>query len=172
MEQVISVAGVTEAIFQEHFADIDDCFLQAGEEMIARLELAVLRSVYSDAAWPERVRRGLHTLLMQVAEHPDHACVVMIDLPQSGGRAGERLREAEAVFAPVIEEGRAYAESVSHLSEVSSVAVVGGIVGIIHRHVLEGHTAELPDLLADLLYFALLPYLGHDRTLIAADAAR
>jgi hypothetical protein len=34
--------------------------------------------------------------------------------------------------------------------------------------VLEGHTAELPALLPDLLYFALLPYLGHESAITAA----
>jgi AcrR family transcriptional regulator len=172
MERVTSAAGVTEAVFQEHFADIDDCFLQAGEEMIGRLELAMLRSVYSDAPWPERVRRALRTLLWTITEHPDHARVTMIELPQSGERAAERLRETEAVFASVVEEGRAYAESVSHLSEMSSVGIVGGVFGIIHRRVLEGRTSELPELLADILHFVLLPYLGHERAMIAADAAR
>jgi AcrR family transcriptional regulator len=172
VEHVMRVAEVTEPIFQEHFEDKQDLFVQASDQLIGRIELAVLRSVYSDAPWPRRIRRGLQTLLTTVAEHPDCARVVMIECPQAGDRALERLLEAEAVFAPVLEEGRAYAASVSHLSDVTSPGVVGGIVAIVHRRVLEGHSAELPTLLADLLHFALTPYLGQSLALTAADAAR
>ncbi len=59
----------------------------------------------------------------------------------------------------------------AHLPPQTSEAVVGGIASILHRRVLEGHTAELPALLGDLLYFALMPYLGHDRALAIAGTA-
>jgi hypothetical protein len=38
----------------------------------------------------------------------------------------------------------------------------------LQRRVLQGDTAELPGLHADLTYFALLPYLDHERALAVA----
>jgi hypothetical protein len=71
---------------------------------------------------------------------------------------------------PILDEGRAYAAErgapgVEYLPPQISTAIVGGIAAIVHRQVLEERTAELPLLLGDLLYFALLPYLGHDEAL-------
>jgi hypothetical protein len=51
---------------------------------------------------------------------------------------------------------------------LTAEGVVGSIVAIVHRRVFEENTAELPALLSDLLYIALMPYLGHERALAAA----
>ena len=104
---------------------------------------------------------GLQTLLYALAGHPDGARVAMVESLSAGEPAVERLRCALAGFVPILEEGLALAPSTEHLPPLTSEAVVGGIAAIIHRRVLEDHTAELPALLPDLLYFALLPYLGH-----------
>jgi hypothetical protein len=72
------------------------------------------------------------------------------------------------MFAVVIEEGEEHAWSIEHLSPHTAEGIVGGIAAIVHRRVLEENTAELPALLPDLLYFALMPYLGHERALAAA----
>ena len=45
---------------------------------------------------------------------------------------------------------------------------VGGISEVVYSRVVAGRTDELPDLLGDLLYGALLPYAGHE--LAAAEA--
>ena len=45
---------------------------------------------------------------------------------------------------------------------------MGGIDSILHRRALEGRIAELPALHPDLTYFALLPYLDHERALAVA----
>lgn len=171
-EQVLSAAGVAEPVFEEHFESIQDCFLQASDELLGQFELAVLRSLYSDAPWPERIRRGLQTMLQVIAEHPAHARVVLIECTKAGDRAVQRLRETESVFTPVLDEGRAYATNVCHLSEISAAGIVGGISAIVHRRVLHGNTSQLPGMLPDLLHFALMPYTGHDGALAAAAAVR
>jgi hypothetical protein len=152
---------------------MQDCFIQAGDELLDELELVVLRQMSGDAPWPQRIQRGLRALLSMVAKHPDRARFVMIECLGAGRPAAERLRLAEAMFAVVLEEGAEYAAnverlSIEHLTELTAEGIAGGIAAIIHKRVLEGDTAELPALLPDLLYIALMPYLGHERALAAA----
>jgi AcrR family transcriptional regulator len=168
IERVCSVANVSAAVFGEHFESIQDCFIQANDELIGELELVVLRDCCGEEPWPQRIRRGLSALLSVISKHPDRARFVMIECPQAGEQATERMRCAEDVFVAVLEEGIQCAASVEHLSVESSEGIVGGIAAIIHKRVLEENTAELPALLADLLYFALMPYLGHEDALAAA----
>jgi AcrR family transcriptional regulator len=203
VDRTCSAAKVPPPVFDEHFESIQDCFLQASDELIGQLELAVLKPLYEEAPWPERIRRGLQRLLAVISEHPDRARFTMIECPRVGegkgkgedegekrGGEGEgegegalgaldrsgaldRLHSAQRVFVPVLEEGMEYAvsiehRSVAHLSPLTAEGIVGGIAAIIHKRVLEENTAELPGLLPDLLYFALMPYLGHDRALAAA----
>ena len=55
---------------------------------------------------------------------------------------------------------------------LTSQAVVGGIYEVIYSRVLRGKLEELPELVPDLLYTLLLPYLGTDVAAAAQKKAR
>jgi AcrR family transcriptional regulator len=174
IERVLSAANLAEADFYAYFESLEDCFIQASDQLIDELELVVLGRMSIDAPWPERIRRGLRAMLWVIAEHPDRARFAMIECLGAGQPAAERLRSAEAMFAVVVEEGREYAANVEllpveHLTQLTAEGIVGGIATIVHRRVFEEDTAELPALLSDLLYIALMPYLGHERALAVAS---
>jgi AcrR family transcriptional regulator len=177
---VLLAADVPAAVFDEHFENKQDCLLAALDGLIAGVESAISERVEDSASWPERVHAGLQTLLAALAGHPDGARVVFVECLGAGELAIERVRSAIAGFVPLLEEGRGGdrdddAETTdpdaSHLPPQTSEAVVGGIASILHRRVLEGATATLPTLLPDLLYFALMPYVGHERALASAASA-
>jgi AcrR family transcriptional regulator len=168
LERVLHVAGVPAPVFDEHFEDKQDCFLAAIDELIDRLERTLLERTPSSAPWPERMRVGLQTLLRALARDPDAARAALVESLGAGEPTIARLRSALAGFVPILDEGLELAPSTEHLPPQISEAIVGGIAAIVHRRVLEGHTAELPALLPDLLYFALMPYLGHHNALAAA----
>jgi AcrR family transcriptional regulator len=172
IERVTGAAQIPAPVFEEHFVDKQECFLQTLDEILARLEQTLQARVPAQAPWPERIQLALQTLLDELADHPDSARVAMVEC-FSAPEALVCLHRTLARLAAILDEGRAYAAAqgsidVEYLPPQISAAVVGGIASIVHRQVLEGHTAELGALLGDLLYFALLPYLGHDRALSAA----
>jgi AcrR family transcriptional regulator len=169
VDRVLRTAEVPAVVFDEHFQDKQDCFLQAIDELIGEAECMVLRRVSGPEPWPERVWLGLETLLWLLAEHPEGARVAMVECLSAGEAAAERYRSALRIFVPLLEEGRALAAYPEHLPPQTSEAVVGGIASILHRRVLEGSTSELPSLLSDLVYFTLMPYLGHHRAITAAE---
>jgi AcrR family transcriptional regulator len=166
--QISRLAEVPEPVFEEHFASKEDCLNAALNELIGALQRIVLERVAGGSSWVERVRLGLQTLLMALACHPDGARVTLVEYLGAGEPAVTRMRSAAASFVPGIEAGRAQMQDTAHLPPQISEAVVGGIVAILHRRVLEGDTAELPELLPDLLYFALNPFLGHELAMTAA----
>ena len=170
VERVLQTADVPAAVFDEHFANKEDCFLQALDELVGRIEGRVLERVQRDVPWPERVRSGLEALLGALTEDPDGARVVLVECLSAGAGAEERHRALLRIFPPLLEEGRFHSADADHLPPGTSEALVGGIVAILHRRALEDRTGELPRLLGDLAYFALLPYLGHHRALVAAYA--
>ncbi len=171
VERVARVADVPEPVFEEHFEGKEDCLLVALDELISGLRRIVHERIACQTLWSERVRLGLQTLLTALACHPDGARVAMVEYLSAGEHASARVRAALASFVPAVEEGREEVLDTDHLPPQASEAIVGGIAAILHRHVLEGHTAELPALLPDLLYFVLMPYLGPERALSAAEAA-
>jgi hypothetical protein len=58
------------------------------------------------------------------------------------------------------------------LKELLSQAVVGGLYEALYGYIVDGQAARLPDLMPDLLYCALVPYLGHSGALAAIDGYR
>jgi AcrR family transcriptional regulator len=178
IDRVLLAAEVPAPVFDEHFEDKQDCLLAALDELIARIEGAISGRIDGSERWSERVRVGLQTLLAAFADDPDGARVALVECLGAGEAAIARVRSAIAKAIPVLEIGRrgdgdarGSAPSTDHLPAQTSEAVVGGIASILHRRVLEGRTAELPALLPDLLYFALMPYLGHERALAACASA-
>lgn len=168
VSRVLSSADVQEAVFSEHFHDKHDCFMQAVDELIDRVERSAIELFERSAPWPERVRLALESLLSALARHPDAAEVVFVEMLSAGAAARERHREALALFTWLLQEGCSLSSESEHLPPQTSEAIVGGIVSIVQRRVLQGTTAELPTLHPDLTYFALLPYLDHERALSVA----
>jgi AcrR family transcriptional regulator len=168
VSRVLSSADLEEAVFSEHFRDKQDCFLDAIDDLIGRAERSAIEQFQRTAPWSERVRLALDGLLCALAYDPDAARVLLVEVLGAGPAACERHRSALALFATLIEEGRSQSSNVEHLPPQTSEAIVGGIASIVHRRVLQGETDELPELHADLTYFALLPYLDHERALAVA----
>jgi AcrR family transcriptional regulator len=177
IDRVLLAADVPAAVFEEHFEDKHDCLLAALDELIAGVKTAVRERVGASAPWSERVRTCLQALLAALAADPDGARVAFVEYLSAGEAAIARVRCAIASAIPILEEGRrgdpgggVPAPGTGHLPPQTSEAVVGGIASILHRRILEGETSQLPALLPDLLYFALMPYLGHERALVCSRA--
>ncbi len=176
IDRVLAGADVPAAVFEEHFEDKHDCLLAALEQLIAWAQGAVCEQVPASAPWSERVGAGLKALLAALAGHPDGARVAFVECLGAGEAAIARVHCAIASAIPILEEGRRRggpgggvpAPVTDHLPPQTSEAVVGGIASILHRRILEGETSQLPALLPDLLYFALMPYLGHERALVCS----
>ncbi len=171
IEQVLAVAEVPQAVFEEHFEGKQDCLLAALDYLVEALQRVVRQAVAGQTSWPEQVRLGLQMLLTALACHPDGARVACVEYLAAGRPAIARMRAATAYFVPALERGRAEALETTHLPPQTSEAIVGGIAAIVNRHVFEDRTSELPDLLPDLLFFALMPYLGQHWALAIAGEA-
>lgn len=166
---VVAHAGLTEAIFDEHFRDKEDCFTQALDELIGAGERAAIEHFARPAPWREQMRSALRSLLDALARGEDAARVLFVEMLGAGPAAVERRRRALDLFTSLVEQGRAQAPHADSLAPQTSEAIVGGIASILHRRVLGEETAQLPTLLSDLLYFALLPYLDQAEALSTAE---
>ena len=172
VSRVLSVAGLEEAVFSEHFHDKRDCFWHALNELIGRGERAAVALFECGAPWPERVRLGLEQLLAALAPQTPAARVKRVEMLGAGPEACERRRVALALFTSLMEQGRTESPGAAQLPAQTSEAIVGGVISILHRRALQGQTDELTDLHADLTYFALLPYVEHERALALATSSR
>lgn len=162
---VLDAAKVSRRTFYEHFTDKLDCFLVAYEAVLEQATERVLATYQPDEPWPAQMRAVLAALFEFMASEPAFARVLVVEPLTAGGRALERHSEAVRSTIPFLARGREHPGCPPELPESIEEEVAGGIAGVAYWWVVAGRTGELSGRLPELVYFALLPYLGHDAAL-------
>jgi AcrR family transcriptional regulator len=169
---ILEHSGVSRKTFYDLFTNKEDCFLSAYDRLIDTLADDVGEAFAGGHSWAERVRNGLLALLELLAERPAGARVGLVEVLAAGPRALDRYDGAIRRFVPLFEQGRSESPYGDQLPANISEAVLGGIAQVLYLRVLAGEAASLPDALDELLYFALVPYLGHAGATRVTNARR
>jgi AcrR family transcriptional regulator len=162
VEEVVAVAGVPQATFDESFADKSACFLEAYDAVIDVL-VAHVSTAFETAAgepWPRRIEAGLRALVELLAAEADIARMAMVEVTALGDEARNRYRAALARFTPFLEEGRTYSQQGEELPSDTARLAVGGATSMIFDEIRAGRGPELTRILPDLVFAVLMPYLG------------
>lgn len=157
-----SGAGVSRTTFYELFEDKEDCFLAAYDNAVDALVRRVTGAYEIERAWPERAAAGLRALLQALAEEPELARLSLVDIGSAGPAAQRRYRTAVQRLTPLFDEGRDFAPGGRGLPANTSRMAIGGVTGLIADELLAGRAERLPDLLSDVLFATLVPYVGPD----------
>jgi AcrR family transcriptional regulator len=155
-------AGVSRTTFYELFEDKEACVLAAYDNAVDALVRRIVAAYEAEVRWPERARAGLSALLGALAEEPALARLALVDIGAAGPTAQRRYRAAIQRLTPLFEEGRDFAPSGRELPANTSRMAIGGVTGLISDELLAGRAERLPDLLSDLLFATLVPYIGPD----------
>jgi AcrR family transcriptional regulator len=163
---VIARAGVSRKTFYEHFSDKEECFLAAFDGALAELMRITSDAFEGPDDWTDRVREGVVAFLTLLAEQPAAARMCIVEVLAAGPKALARREAAIRGFTHFIDAGRAGAPR--GLPAVTAVGVIGGINEVLYAEIRRGTVRDLPRLAPDLVYWIVLPFLGHER----ADAER
>lgn len=163
---ILERAGVSRKTFYEHFSDKEECFLAAFDVVSEGLVRSVSDAFNGQTAWRERVHDGLAEFLRVLAAEPSFARMCIVEVLAAGPAALQRRDGVMRTFTVFFDAGRAEAPPDRELPKLISESVVGAIYELIYARILRNRTEELPDLLPDLLYIALVPYLGPDEAVI------
>lgn len=177
---VVSRAGVSRATFYELFDDKEACFVAAAETFMNEALTAIRASTPAEgASWPEIVAAAVSALLELMARRPEFARLGLLEAPSAGRRAYEHYRRA--IDEVVARLDRSYREAgggdaaepeVASLPPSAHRAAVGGAGSLLVDSLLSGRPDQLPQLLPDLLYILVLPYLGQEEALRQAERLR
>lgn len=168
---VIAAAGVSRTTFYEFWRDKEGCFLAGYDALLAVLIARVEEAYSGGGPWPARARAGLAAFLHWLSAYPDLARVALVEALAAGPAAVGRYRDALGRFTPFFEAGREQAPHADELPDGVEVVVVGGIAEIVFDEVVSGHAEQLPQVLPELLYTALSPFLGHEQALQEMERA-
>lgn len=162
-------AAVSRRTFYEHFASKDECFVAAYDTVMSELRERVGQAFDDESEdWPHAIKAGIQAMLQFLAAESNLARLCMVEALVAGPVVVERYDAAIQSFVPYFSSGREgrSPEVLERLSPTTEEALVGGMVSLISRRIIAGKTAELENLLPDLVEFTLTPYVG------SAEAAK
>jgi AcrR family transcriptional regulator len=162
VEAVISTAGVSRRTFYDHFSSKDDAFLTAFETIGSKLIEHVRVAYESSETFAQGVIGCLGAFLEFVASEPHYADMCIVEALAAGPAALERRNAVMAAFTQLVQAGAETVPDRIRPPDLTAETIVGGIYEIVYARVLQGKTSELPELLPDLAYSMMLPYLGHE----------
>jgi AcrR family transcriptional regulator len=162
--QISERARVSRKTFYDVFADREDCFLAAFEHTHSRVWQLAGKAIDRESRWSERIRLALATILMFVEDEPALARLWVVEALGAGDRVLRRRARALDEFAEIIDEGRMERKNHLQPSSLTALALVGGVVTLLHGELLR-QRKPATDMLNSLMSVIVLPYLGQRASL-------
>lgn len=163
VQEVLDRAGVSRPTFYEHFENKEACFLAAFDTAATRLRERLETAAEDGEGWRQRFRLSLEELLRFVAEDPDAAMSLIVDARAACPPALERRDELLDHFASCLDSMvRAEADPANAPTAIAAAGIIGGIEALLYARLNRGEADDVQSLLPSLMYFAVLPYEGHE----------
>ncbi len=160
---VLDHCGMSRRTFYRHFSNKEECFLAAYDFAAGRVgDRVAWEFVNAGPDWRGRIRRAFEIFMAFVVSEPAFARLCLVDILAAGPRALERRDAAARRFTGFLEEAAGAAPVDHYVPPAVPEAIVGGVQSVITSRLLNGRAHELPHLVDDLLFWALVPFVGHD----------
>jgi AcrR family transcriptional regulator len=169
--QVIDRAGVSRATFYELFSDKEECFLAAIREVVGRVTTTVAEARARPDEELGSLGSGIRALLELFAEEPAFARLVVLECRSSTPRALDLYLSTMRATVSLLGQGE-HASGGPVSSSVAARAAFGGVEALIRKEIENDRAENLPELLPQLVYCALVPFRGIDEALRRAGFAR
>lgn len=165
-ESISRRAGMSKATFYEHFANKEECMLalfDMGVQLVQRRMAEAAAGVTTGDA-RERMRAGTRAFLGALAEHPEFAQTLLVEIIGAGPRAAQRRDQVLQGFADVIDAENAAAARRGLIGRFRSphdpFAVVGATAELVSRQLRLGVPERVQDLapVIDRILFGLLDW--------------
>jgi AcrR family transcriptional regulator len=166
-------AGVTMAEFHRRFVDKEDCVQQVFEAFIDDFLRKIRSAFEAEPQWPTSLRAAAYSTMDWMDEHPDTARFGMVDVLAARNEMIRVRREEIFVYcAGLIDAGREVAPDPAAVPEAAAAMAVGAVVQIVTRRMQSGVDLEFGRLVPELMYAAVLPYLGEEAARAELGAPR
>jgi AcrR family transcriptional regulator len=165
VEDIISAAGVSRRTFYDHFRGKEEAFLAALDGSCKRLLDEVQAAAEGGATFAQSVRDCLTAFVQFIVDDPRRADMVIVEVPAAGPVATDRRNALMRTLTAMLRHGAARDQHARRPPELTAETIVGGIYEVAYSRVLQGRSEELLELLPDLAFCMMQPYLGHEQAL-------
>jgi AcrR family transcriptional regulator len=148
-ESISRRAGMSKATFYEHFANKEECIFALSDAATERVALAMAQAAQGagtrDAS--ERMNAATRAFLNEIAEHPQHAQTLLVEIIGAGPEAAQRRDQTMQLFADVLDaenEAAARRGLIARFpSPYDAFAIIGAITELVSRQVRLGEPADV-----------------------------
>jgi AcrR family transcriptional regulator len=155
-------ANVSHQTFYEMYPTKEDAFLGAqkvGLHQALRIAVDAYKAQGDD--WPLGVAAGIRALLDYLASEPAHAHLTVVDTFAASPLAIEIRDTGVHAFAAYLQPGYHHASAAGRrVPGIAPEAIAGGIWQVLHSHIEHAHVQDIAGLAPQLIYVALVPFLG------------
>jgi len=164
---LVSRASISRTTFYKRFAGKRECFDAALDWCIEEFRAATANSHSSSDTPPEAVRKAAAAGLELMAAKPALAQLLVGEAVSVEPAVIERYRR---LLIPALESLWADTDRPRHAHTDPRLAF-GRAQVLIYNQIIAVGTGDLPDLLPEIVYIALLPFAGHEEALKQARLA-
>lgn len=157
---VLDRTGVYRQAFYDNFKDKDDCYLQAFDAGLERLEAIVTAGAAEETTWSGQLRAGLGALLAFLDEEPDIGRGLIVEVHAAGPEALAKRAAAMQRATGFIDSARGKVAEGEEPPGIAPEGVAAGIHAVVHSRLASGASDGFRKLLPEFMYFAVMPYFG------------
>lgn len=168
---VLNRTGSYRQAFYDNFADKDDCYLQAYDAGVKRVEELVRAAAGGQPTWTGQVRAGLTALLDFLDREPDVGRALIVEVHAAGPEALARRTAVMERIDAFLDRARAESAAADPPPAIAGEGIAAGIHAVIHSRLATGGD-DFRGLLPEFMYFAVLPYFGAERARAEMEAAQ
>ncbi len=155
-------ADIELAAFEREFADLQDCALQVFLANIAEFD-RVVRGAAPEGPWRDRLRASAYAAAHYVRDRPRSTRFDMTTILELGSLAQAHRDRYVSHLVDLIDEGRLELADPDAVSRSAAEGVFGSIYGLLARELVgEGRTERAEEVVPQLMYLAVRPYLGEE----------
>jgi AcrR family transcriptional regulator len=171
VEDVLAATGVDRLGFERNFADKADCALAAVNQILAETTHVAAAAFSPELADWEKLIHAVRALLELLAAQPSYAQLALIEARSSmPAEAYERYAAGIRVLIAMLDRTRDYAAVSAPPS--ATRGGIGGAELLIRRELIAGRAENLPQLLPDIIYGTVVPFLDQQEALRYTELAR
>jgi AcrR family transcriptional regulator len=160
IELICEQARTRRSHFERCFAGIEDCFLTVHDEVCAEFCERVDASLSGAGCWHDRVWAAGWAAMRFFGEDPTRARFLVVEVNGGGNAAQARRDRILQGIADVLDGGREQLEEPGTVSRCTAEILAGAIYGTVLGKVESGGLERGEDFLPELVYMAVMPYLG------------
>lgn len=161
VEDVCARARLPRSAFEARFADLRECALAVYLADMADYDRAIAAAVDSAAPWRTRLRETAYATARYIAARPCATNFDVVAMLAVGEIAQAHRDRYVRRLVDLIDEGRREPGAPASLTPATAEGVFGAIYQLLSRELVgEARTAGAAELVPQLMYLAVRPYLG------------